>query len=495
MKYKEKHMEKQGMGTYSREREAYLDQIDHQRRRRKHHALLLGIIALGVILFAAVCTISMKMEEIHSKKQYVKNYTEQRGSFLGIELENGRAEMTSLRESVERIGSWDIVAEFLKKKREVYQLDFLAVYDAHTGTFLMEGEARDSESREAFRASGVSQKAAKLGECVADIVNGSLLYAVPISQDGQVRGMMWAGDKTDSLNSILSTKAFNGESVSYLVAEDGRELLASHSTADSRLWSQMASQTEDGKSSEVAGTVMNALRSGESGVFRFRTSDHKPYYLSYGPTGVNGWMTVTILPSSLFMTSSDWYVILMLGSLLTALAVFGAFFLQLLRSSNDNEKRLEELALTDEVTGGINKIDFRMKYHELCRKGEADQFAVALLDCVDFKAINETQGLKMGDEMLAYFYQVIHRRLSQERGEFVSRTEMDYFFLCMREKSPSVIAARLEEIVREINEFSHRRDLMLPGRRIMFRRGVSFVQDNQTDISIIQDQARIALKG
>ena len=241
MKYKEKHMEKQGMGTYSREREAYLDQIDHQRRRRKHHALLLGIIALGVILFAAVCTISMKIEEIHSKKQYVKNYTEQRGSLLGIELENGRAEMTSLRESVERIGSWDIVAEFLKKKREVYQLDFLAVYDAPTGTFLMEGEARDSESREAFRACGISQKAAKLGECVADIVNGSLLYAVPISQDGQVRGMMWAGDRTDSLNSILSTKAFNGESVSYLVAEDGRELLASHSTADSRLWSQMVS--------------------------------------------------------------------------------------------------------------------------------------------------------------------------------------------------------------------------------------------------------------
>lgn len=84
MKYKEKHMEKQGMGTYSREREAYLDQIDHQRRRRKHHALLLGIIALGVILFAAVCTISMKMEEIHSKKQYVKIIQSREAAFWGL---------------------------------------------------------------------------------------------------------------------------------------------------------------------------------------------------------------------------------------------------------------------------------------------------------------------------------------------------------------------------------------------------------------------------
>lgn len=494
MKNKGKYMEKSEMRAYRREREEYLDQIDHQRRRRKHHVLLLGIIALGVILFAAVCTISMKLEEIHSKQQYVKNYTEQRGSLLGIELENGRAEMTSLRESVERIGNWDIVADFLKKKREVYQLDFLAVYDAPTGTFLMEGEPRDSEKSEAFRASGISEKAVRLGACAVDIVDGRLLYAVPISQNGTVKGMMWAGDRTDSLSSILSTKVFNGESISYLVDRNGRELLASQSKADSRLWGRLMSQTERKENADVARTVTDALSSGESGIFRFRTSDNQPCYLSYGPTGVNGWMTVTIFPSAMFTAFSDWYVILMLGSLLTALAVFGAFFLQLLRSSNDNEKRLEELALTDEVTGGINKIDFRMKYHELCRKGEADQFSVAMLDCIDFKRINETQGLKAGDEMLSYFYQVINQCLSQERGEFVSRTEMDYFFLCLREKSPSVISARLDDMVRQINEFRCRRELMLPGRRIMFRRGVSFVHDNQTDISIIQDQARIALK-
>ena len=133
--------------------------------------------------------------------------------------------------------------------------------------------------------------------------------------------------------------------------------------------------------------MADALGSGESGVFRFRAPNNQPYYLSYGPTGVNDWMTVTMFPSSIFTAFSDWYVLLMLGSLLAALAVFGMFFLQLLSSSNDNEKRLEELALTDEVTGGINKIDFRMKYHELCRRGVADQFAVALLDVLTLRAL------------------------------------------------------------------------------------------------------------
>ena len=118
MKNREKHIEKAEKGIYRREREEYLDQLDHQRRKRKHHALLLGIIALGMILFTAVCTISMKLEEIHSKKQYVRSYTEQRGDLLGMELENGRAEMTSLRESLERISRWDTVEDFLKKKEK-----------------------------------------------------------------------------------------------------------------------------------------------------------------------------------------------------------------------------------------------------------------------------------------------------------------------------------------------------------------------------------------
>ncbi len=495
MKNREKHIEKAEKGTYRREREEYLDQLDHQRRKRKHHALLLGIIALGMILFAAVCTISMKLEEIHSKKQYVKSYTEQRGDLLGMELENGRAEMTSLRESLERISRWDTVEDFLKKKREVYQLDFLAVYDSADGIFLIDGEAGELRSAEDFCASELSKRAVWQGTCTADIVNGSLFYAVPIMEDGTVRGMLWGGDGTDSLNRILSEKAFNGESISFLVDGNGRELLASQSKTDRELWNQILPQGGEKAPSEEGKIMADALGSGESGVFRFRAPNNQPYYLSYGPTGVNDWMTVTMFPSSIFTAFSDWYVLLMLGSLLAALAVFGMFFLQLLSSSNDNEKRLEELALTDEVTGGINKIDFRMKYHELCRRGVADQFAVALLDCVDFKSINEIRGLKVGDEMLAYFYQVINQCLKQERGEFVSRTEMDYFFLCIREKNPAVIEERLEEMVRQINEFRQCPERKLPGRRIMFRRGVSFVQDNQTDISAIQDQARIALKG
>ena len=57
------------------------------------------------------------------QKQYVKIIQSREAAFWGLSWKR-QGGNDQLRESVERIGSWDIVAEFLKKKREVYQLDF-----------------------------------------------------------------------------------------------------------------------------------------------------------------------------------------------------------------------------------------------------------------------------------------------------------------------------------------------------------------------------------
>ena len=171
-------------------------------------------------------------------------------------------------------------------------------------------------------------------------------------------------------------------------------------------------------------------------------------------------------------------------------ALSGAF-LFLLVEYRKNRKTLRRLAFVDEVTGGINKMEFAIRYQTLCRKETAHQYAIVLMDAVDFKMINEMFGTEYGDRMLRYFYEVIQSCLKEEENEFAVRMEMDHFFLCLKEDSPQTIQQRMESVEEKINAF---RDIMLLKHKIAFRYGVSFIEDNKTELTAIQDQARVALK-
>lgn len=179
------------------------------------------------------------------------------------------------------------------------------------------------------------------------------------------------------------------------------------------------------------------------------------------------------------------------GVLFWGFLLFGVIFVLLLRSYNESGKRLEELAFLDEITGGMNKAEFSARFQELCRKQKADQYALVFMDSVDFKQINETLGKPNGDKMLRYFYTVMEKFLKKEEGEFAARTEMDHFFLCLKEREPEGIQSRMEAIIRDINAFE---DTDLSRYQVRFRLGASFVENNETDITVIQDQTRAALK-
>ena len=193
----------------------------------------------------------------------------------------------------------------------------------------------------------------------------------------------------------------------------------------------------------------------------------------------------------LYMRKQEACIGKMTGVLAISFLVFGILFFLLFKSYNESGKRLEQLAFSDEITGGINKMEFAMRYQELCRKQKADQYALVFMDSVDFKQINETLGKQNGDKMLRYFYTVIEKFLDKEEYEFAARTEMDHFFLCLKEREPQKLQKRMEKIIREINSFQY---TDLPRYRVKFRLGVSFVKDNGTDITVIQDQTRAALK-
>lgn len=174
------------------------------------------------------------------------------------------------------------------------------------------------------------------------------------------------------------------------------------------------------------------IEEGKNGIFSFHSEKGVTYYVSYAIEENYDWVMAAIMPTSLFTGFSDGYVRLMIGCILAVLFIFSVFLALLYRSYFRNGRELERLAFRDEITGGINRTELRMRYQELSREKKADQYTLILLDCVDFKTINASLGDKTGDKMLRYFYTVFQSYL--EKDEIVARTEMDHYYILMKEK-------------------------------------------------------------
>lgn len=479
------------MNVYKREQKKYLNSINNVQKRMKRHILLLGGIILAVTLYAVFCTVSMKAEDSQATKTYVENYTEQRADMIHMDIENIQAALLDLAEFIEQGKEEAEIEKYLENKKNLFGLDFIALCDKNREDAVIVGDVPQDGETEEILDRLKTEESFKDRECAVCIQGKNIIYAVNLYENGEKSGVLFGGTGTEEIQEMITVKSFQERGGSYVIDGENHVLLAARSKENPNIWEDINSRTEDKELLKSLKTMMENLGAGKSGGFRVVMPGNKKYFLYYVPTGVSDWVSMTIVPGNLFTGFSDRYVTRMLESLLCTLTVFGVLFFLMFRSYDENERKMKRLVFVDEVTGGINRLEFRMRYQELCRRNEADQYAVALLDVADFKNVNKNFGTHYGDRMLRYFYTVIEDCLRKKEGEFAARTETDHFFLCLHERNSGKIEERLDTIVKKINSFN---GTDLPRYNVRFRKGVSFVEGSDTDITVIQDQARAALK-
>lgn len=479
--------------TYQTERNNYLNNRNDVRKDMKPYMLVLGLVALIVFIYSVLSTVDMKMQDSQATKEYVENYTDQRADMVNMEITNGQATLIGITEDItQRTDTKDVsdVEAYLDQKRQLHSLDFLVFYNIQQGELLVTGEVPNDMDIDAFKQNAKELEEIPQGQCTTKIENQNIVYTADLYQNGEMIGVLCGGVSSDELQEIITVKSFKKRGSSYIIDGENQVLLAAESKEKFQSWDFIRAQNKNKKISENIEKMQEDLANGKNGDFRFKISN-KRYYLAYAPTGVENWASVTIVPSDLFTGFSNEHMNRILGSLVGTMLIYLGLFFLLFKNYNENEERIKRLAFLDEVTGGINKLEFQMRYQELCRQKKADQYAIVLMNVADFKMINKNFGTNCGDKMLRYFYSVIVSFLREKDGEFAARTEVDHFFLCLKEKDPQKIKERLLKIVKQINSFD-RTDL--PKYRIRFLNGVSFVEDPHTDITVIQDQAREALK-
>ncbi|MBV8547942.1 MAG: GGDEF domain-containing protein [Alphaproteobacteria bacterium] len=120
-----------------------------------------------------------------------------------------------------------------------------------------------------------------------------------------------------------------------------------------------------------------------------------------------------------------------------------------IRSQAEQIRQLEGMALTDELTGLLNRRGFTMALHRELSLARRDKSASGLLVMVDldgFKAINDMWGHSVGDD---YLQAVAHALLSSVRNsDVVARIGGDEFavmFTHMSEEAGRERVSRLEK--------------------------------------------------
>ncbi len=469
----------------------YLLEINCARTRMKLHIFGLGLIALLVIGYSVFCTINMKSQDAKHTKRYIKTYVQQLTDTIDLKVQGTARIMDSMTDTVAQGFSEGKLQNFTDRKRRLYDFSFIAYFDEQTGEQTVSGaHSLEPEHLKKFGHTESMREVLESGKCAAGIFEDSVVFAKNVFAKGEKIGTLWGGIKAEVFRKMFGTSVFqDGDSVSYIMEEDGKIFLASNEENEGENIAVLLENDENTR--QNIRTMNHDIACGKSGAYQFYADGKRKCYLAYAVSQTEGWSIATAVPADLFTGFSDSYVAKMFGSQLAALILFAGIFALLFRTYTENRKRIERLAFYDEITGGMNRIKFRMKYQELCRMQKADQYTLVLMDCADFRLLNKALGFRTGDKMLKHFYAVIHSALHTEKGEFAARIEMDHFFLCLCEKDPEVIARRLDWITKEINSSKNG---AFCDYRVSFWLGACSIEENDIEIKVLQDQVRTVIK-
>lgn len=461
-----------------------------------------GFLAFGAILLIAVIVIALSLHNTASMqsvstdnaKEYVSELTAQIAGTVTTDVSDKKTSLASIAESLrlhfddglEETNTDDYLRNHLRTLFAQTKFDYL-IFQHIDAEVIQFGTLPDELGTTLDESHPIVQEAEEKDECVAYVDNSHIVYAVPVHSGGEIVGTLIAGTGRDSLSTIMKSHIYQTETSYCVTNREGKLLIEAGN--DKLAEASEALSLESSRYHNLAAELRSDFAAGMSGIAEVELQDSQNYLLAYAPITNEDWMIVTLVPTNLF---SKTYISYMKRALLYTVAaalVFAILVVLLVLSYRGARKKLEDLAYSDELTAGINNTDFQLRYNVLQRKANPLEYSIVMLDINDFKLINEMGSFQKGDELIRYVYNAIVSTLDEKQFEFACRAEMDHFFICMHENSQEGIQAHINKIETLVNQAGKETTL---GFHITFGQGACICDDAETDVSELEERARIA---
>lgn len=282
-------------------------------------------------------------------------------------------------------------------------------------------------------------------------------YSVPVydGKTDRIEGTMFAAEPQDDLRNIVNHSLYAGKGLAHIINQQGDYMVRSYSplvvgVGDSIF--ELRTPLDDA----LEASIRADLASGKANYIE-RSFYGEDRLIAYAPMDINDWFVFYAVPEEMVNAGLKTVTVGTIITVCIATAIF-VFLLLLIRKLNEkNRTALEHLAFIDPVTGHGNFNRFLLDANQTLRSADGENYAVCYCDIKDFRYINDVFGREVGDRMLRYLADFLHR-ISQD-GEAFARIDEDSFVSLRKYKSKREIELRFEGAAQQLaifpESFSH----------------------------------------
>lgn len=318
-------------------------------------------------------------------------------------------------------------------------------------TYTTDGYSGDLSFRDFF------QKGMEGQSCFTDTMQDALVgngneinvFSVPVynKEHTEVAGVLYATYPRDWFQSVLDIQSFEGEGSNCVIKEDGT-IVAVSENCHFIVREDFFAHLEKGDSENIP--MVTAMKSDmekrKGGILYFW--ENGKHDVCYVPLELNvgevDWYMLSIVPEQILTQRMQpmMHSVDMLLAVIVLVAV--GFVVVYLMNYRKQRAELIELAYTDSLTKGDNFACFQEKMK--WKRGMIGY--IIAMDIEDFKVINDTCGMDMGDATLLKVWEVLKESI--EEDELAARIYADRFILFLQAGDKDVLAVRLEALTQKL---------------------------------------------
>lgn len=413
---------------------------------------------------------------------YMKDVSLEVAKNIDYRLATMTENLTMLEDSLARMDTLAERHEFLERKAPMLGFTYLVEMDARGNVCHADGLETNLSHLSAF------QQSMKGEPSVAFLEGQTVLYTIPMWQDGAVTGVLaGARDPRKNMQAFIDSGSFGGQGVSCIIDQEGQVLI---SPTDLRFFLALDDVFQDNRDAALVRDIEQMkcnMRSGVDGDLAFTTVDGQQVLMSYNVLSAYDWILLTLIPADIISREINQNLLATLLITGATLLTFSVIILLMLYFYKSYRRHLDKTVFEDPITGKMNNLRFLQVCEEAIREAPPSTYCMVSLNIKDFKLIIENYGRDEGDNALRYIYRTLEKQLRD--GEIIARGEADNFYLCLKESRPEAAQERLDAMIQAVNAYNSGTQ---PLYRFRILQGIYLVDDPSLEIRAIQDRANIA---